>query len=330
MSRPLRIEYPGAWYHIMNRGRRGELIFTGTKDYEGFVDLLHEALDLWQIKISAYCLMSNHYHLLIQTPLGNLSRCMRHINGVYTQRYNRLHGYDGQLFRGRYKAILVEEDSYLLELVRYIHRNPLRAGMVQKLDEYAWSSHHGYLSSAKKWDWIHKDIILSMLSTNKRKARHAYAQFMAQDDSEEISELFAKKKWPSILGSEDFIDWAKATFYDRKINPQIPESLQLAPDLRSIIKAVCRFYGIEEKELFQARRGASNEPRNVAIYLSRMLRRDSLLSLSKAFNMTGYSPAGSAIERIRKKMPEDKKLQKRIRAIRQAVIAHANKGQTAT
>ena len=142
MSRPLRIEYPGAWYHVMNRGRRGERIFRSPKDYEVFIGLLQEAVELWDVRISAYCLMSNHYHLLIQTPQGNISRSMRHINGVYTQRYNRIHKCDGQLFRGRYKSILVEQDSYLLELVRYIHRNPVRAGMVEKLSEYLWSSHH--------------------------------------------------------------------------------------------------------------------------------------------------------------------------------------------
>jgi len=117
----------------MNRGRRGEQIFSRSGDYEVFIELLKEATDLWGVQISAYCLMPNHYHLLIQTPQGNISRCMRHINGVYTQRYNRLHKCDGQLFRGRYKSILVEQDSYLLELVRYIHRNPLRAGLIDNI-----------------------------------------------------------------------------------------------------------------------------------------------------------------------------------------------------
>ena len=127
MSRPLRIEYKDAWYHIMNRGRRGEQIFSKSSDHEIFIELLQEAVDLLDVRISAYCLMSNHYHLLIQTPQGNKSRCMRHINGIYTQRYNRSHKCDGQLFKGRYKSILVEQDNYLLELARYIHRNPLRA-----------------------------------------------------------------------------------------------------------------------------------------------------------------------------------------------------------
>ena len=128
MSRPLRIEYPGAWYHVMNRGRRGESVFRREKDYLTFIELLKETVEMWNLRVGAYCLMPNHYHLLIQTPDANLSRCMRHINGVYTQRFNRNHLLDGQLFRGRYKAILVDADSYLLELLRYIHRKSAGSG----------------------------------------------------------------------------------------------------------------------------------------------------------------------------------------------------------
>jgi REP element-mobilizing transposase RayT len=149
MSRPLRIQYPNAWYHVMNRGRRWESVFESKDDYQLFLDILHEAIELFSLRISAYCLMTNHYyHLLVQTPDGNLSRCMRHINGVYTQRFNATHGLDGQLFRGRYKAILVWEDSYLLQLVRYIHKNPLRAGMVKRAELYEWSSHKRIATAA--------------------------------------------------------------------------------------------------------------------------------------------------------------------------------------
>jgi REP element-mobilizing transposase RayT len=304
----------------MNRGRRGEEIFSRSGDYEIFIELLKEAADLWDVRISAYCLMPNHYHLLIQTPQGNISRCMRHINGVYTQRYNRLHKCDGQLFRGRYKSILVEQDSYLLELVRYIHRNPLRAGLIDNISQYAWSSHNGYLSRTKKREWLHKDFILAMLSSDKRKSKQAYLNFMAKDDSEEMLELFEKKKLPSLLGSENFITWAKETFFHRKKHHQIPDSLELAPELSEINKAVCRFYNIDEKEILKARRGALNEPRNVAIYLCRVLRRDSLLTISESFNMAGYSSAGSAIERVMKKLANDKKLKKRIDEIKQSIF----------
>ncbi len=136
MSRPLRIEYPGAWYHVMNRGRRRQKIFMSRGDYESFIKVLQETSDGWGLEVSAYCLMSNHYHLLVHSPDGNLSRCMRHINGVYTQRFNRGHKKDGPLFRGRYKAVLVDSDSHLLEVLRYIHRNPLRARLVKRLDDF--------------------------------------------------------------------------------------------------------------------------------------------------------------------------------------------------
>jgi REP-associated tyrosine transposase len=114
---------------VNDRGKRGDDIFTNREDYQLLIALLQETSAMFDIKISAYCLMSNQYHLLVQTPAAHLSRSMRHINGVYTQRYNRRKNIDGQLFRGRYKCVLVEEDSHLLEILRYIHRNTLRANM---------------------------------------------------------------------------------------------------------------------------------------------------------------------------------------------------------
>ena len=135
MSRPLRIEYPGAWYHVMNRGRRSESIFSGPSDYYRFIDLLSESCEMWNVRISAYCLMPNHYHLLIQTPEGNLSRCMRHINGVYTQRYNLVRDCDGQLFRGRFKSILVDGNSHLLQLVPYIWHDCFEKRVCERLEK---------------------------------------------------------------------------------------------------------------------------------------------------------------------------------------------------
>jgi len=124
-----------------------------------FYGILHDAVELFSFRISAYCLMTNHYPILVQTPDANVSRGMRHINGVYTQRFNAQYGYDGQLFRGRYKAILVGEDSYLSQLVRYIYKNPQQAGFAQSAGQYAWSSHRAYLSKAKKLDWLHKKFL---------------------------------------------------------------------------------------------------------------------------------------------------------------------------
>lgn len=321
MSRPLRIEYPGAWYHIMNRGRRGENIFESNKDRQIFIALLKESATLWNVRISAYCLMTTHYHILAQTQQGNLSRFMRHLNGVYTQRYNSVHGYDGQLFRGRFKSILIEEDSYLIELVRYIHRNPLRAGMVGTLDEYAWSSHQGYLSRSKTWAWLYKDFILTMLTVNHKQRKDAYLRFIEQENANELLDLFERPKWPSMLGSENFIALIKETYFDKKKHRQIPESIQLAPDLSKIKREVCQAYGVAEKELLTAQRGRINEPRNVAIYLCRVLRNDTLIELGRKFGMSGYSPAGSVIERVKKKLSKDEKLLHRVNQITDRLLA---------
>ena len=317
MSRPLRIEYPDAWYHVMNRGRRGEDIFSDPEDFKAFVALLKDSAEHWNVRISAYCLLANHYHLLIQTPLGNLSRFMRHLNGIYTQRYNRAHKCDGQLFRGRYKAILVEEDSYLLELVRYIHRNPLKAGIVESIDRYEWSSHNAYLSEEKQSAWLYKDFILAMLDIDAKQRLKAYQKFIAQDDAEEITAMFDRKKMPSILGTEEFIGQIKNRFFADKQHRQVPDSGQLAPEADQIIEAVCQHYGIEQSRLMHSVRGVSNEPRNVAIYLIRTLRRDGLLSISTRFGLNGYSPVSSAIDRIRKRLPTNNDLQQKINAIKQ-------------
>ena len=141
MSRPLRIQYPGAVYHIMNRGRARQSTFVDETDYRAFLDTLAEAHRQWRIEMFAYCLMGNHYHLCLRTPKGNLSRIMRHVDGIYTQRFNRRHRRDGTLFRGRYKGILIDADEYLKAVVRYIHLNAVAAGLVKMPEEYRWASH---------------------------------------------------------------------------------------------------------------------------------------------------------------------------------------------
>lgn len=326
MSRPLRIEYRDAWYHVMNRGRRGEEIFSEQKDYHLFVDLLIESAHMWNVRVAAFCLMPNHYHLLVQTPEANLARCMRHIDGVYTQRYNRLHRCDGSLFRGRYKSILIEVDTYLLQLMKYIHRNPLRTGSVKDLEAYEWSSHVGYLSNARRWDWLYKEFVLSMLDKEKTRWRQAYRRFISEEDRLDILRFYEGRKLPSILGGEEFMQRVKERFFHRMQHPEIPESRVLAPDVDAIKEAVCNVYGIKGKDLLRVQRGKANEPRNVAIYLTRELRCGTLEEVSGAFHMSRYSSASSAIRRLKAQMARDQRLQRRIDEIRGWL--HKNKNQT--
>ena len=324
MSRPLRIESPDAWYHVMNRGRRGEDIFSADGDYDLFLNLLRESAQSWNVRVAAFCLMTNHYHLLIQTPEANLSRCMRHVNGVYTQRYNRVHGCDGPLFRGRYRAILVEADTYLLQVLKYIHRNPLRAGVVKNLEAYEWSSHRGYLSSGRRWNWLHKGFILGMLREEKGSRLEAYRRWVGEEDGADILRIFEGKKWPSILGGAGFVREVKERFFARLRHREVPESRVLAPAAEDILKVVCEVYGVRKDELLRPRRGRFNEARNVAVYLTRELRRATLGEICGPFRMGRYSSASSAIGRVKVQLARDRRLEKRV----QKIIGELYKRQT--
>lgn len=326
MSRPLRIEYPGAWYHVMNRGRRSEEIYTDAKDRESFIKVMQEAADQWNLRVSVYCLMSNHYHLLIQTPDGNLSRGMRHINGVYTQRFNRRHKKEGQLFRGRYKAVLVEANSHLLEVMRYIHRNPLRAGLVKTLMDYRWSSHEGYLSKAKKWSWLQKEDLLSMLEISRTKQRTAYVDFVSKGESEEIEIFYSLKNLPSILGDKSFKYFIQEKFSDLLNQPEIPESKKLTPEVEKVISVVSEFYRVSRGELFNSRRGYENLQRDVAIYLVRNLCRMILPDVGREFGIENYSSVSSAVQRVRLRLESDKGLREELGQIKKNVF----KGQKRT
>jgi len=296
----------------MNRCRKGEIIFREKDDYYFFVDLLKEIGEVWKAKIAAYCMMTNHYHILIHTPDANLSRCMRHINGVYTQYCNRKYNTDGQIFRGRYKSILVDSDSYLLELVRYIHRNPLEAGLVEDLAAYDWSSHKCYLSNAKKWDWLYKGFVFKMFSENSTETKKKYMEFVLKETPEEINGIFNKKKWPSIIGSDEFIDRMKKKFFNKKRHKEIPESKILAPEVLKIKDAVCKSYKIKEEELLYSRRGARNEARNMAIYLTRYLRGSNLTEIGKEFNVSSYSTVSTIIDRMKDRIVKDRAVNRRV------------------
>ncbi len=310
----------------MNRGRRSESIFSDNHDYLMFIDLLIEISEMWNVNVAGYCLLTTHYHILLQTPHGNISRCMRHLNSVYTQRYNRRHGFDGQLFRGRYKSILVCDDSHLLQLVRYIHKSPVKAGMVKDMADYEWGSYKGYLSYAKKWKWLHKDYIFSMITPKKRGRLKPFIEFMHQDDSKEVAKLFSLKKLPSFFGPKSFITGIKEKYYFKEKSYEIPESKSPALTCDSIISLVCEHYGVSFNELLITRRGIFNEPRNIAVYLLRQMRGENLNDIRNLFNIKAYSTVSSIIRRVSGLKKSDGKLKKRI----ENIIDRIDKGQRHT
>lgn len=180
MARPLRIEFPGAIYHVTARGNARAPIFLDDEDRQLFLSVLAECVKRFDWLCHAYCLMDNHYHLLIETPEGNLSFGMRQLNGIYTQRFNRRHGRVGHVFQGRFKAILIERESYLLELCRYVVLNPLRAGMVQDVAQHAWSSYPAMIGASPAPPWLYTDWLLSQFGSDRADARRRYAKFVSE------------------------------------------------------------------------------------------------------------------------------------------------------
>ncbi|WP_341327252.1 transposase [Methylotuvimicrobium sp. KM2] len=179
MTRPLRLEFAGALYHVTSRGDRREDIYLDDEDREAWLEVMDDVCGRFNWVVHAYCQMSNHYHLLMETVDGNLSKGMRHLNGVYTQRFNRRHGMVGHLYQGRYKAILVQKESYLLELIRYIVLNPLRAGMVGNPEDWPWSSYRSMIGEATVPKWLDVDWLLSQFGSDRKSAIESCRRFVS-------------------------------------------------------------------------------------------------------------------------------------------------------
>lgn len=177
--RPLRIEFPGAVFHVTSRGNERKLVFRDDEDRYAFVAVLARAVARWRWIVHAYCLMGNHYHLLIETPEPNLSRGMRQLNGEYTQSFNRRHRRSGHLFQGRFHAVLVEKETHLLELCRYVVLNPVRARLAREPAEWLWSSYRATAGRAKAPAFLRTDWILAQFSP-RRAARALYEEFVAR------------------------------------------------------------------------------------------------------------------------------------------------------
>lgn len=180
MSRPLRLEFAGALYHVTSRGDRREDIFHDETDRQLWLGTLAQCCERYNWLVHAWCQMSNHYHLVIETAEGNLSRGMRQLNGLYTQSHNRRHNRVGHVFQGRYKAILVDRDSYLLELLRYVVLNPVRARMVRSARDWAWSSYRAMIGEEPSPSWLNCQWALSQFGAQRARQIARYCEFVAQ------------------------------------------------------------------------------------------------------------------------------------------------------
>jgi len=236
MARPLRIEYGEAVYHITSRGNARNKIFSDDRDKEKFLEVLASVVKRYNWLCHTYCLMDNHYHLLIETPDANLSRGMRQLNGVYTQAYNRRHKRPGHIFQGRYKAILVQKENYLLELCRYVELNPVRAKMVKKPEDWKWNSYSAIVELRKTPEYLTINWILSQFGSKKQTAQIKYKEFVLQGMQKESP--WSEIQGQIFLGEEGFVEKFKDLLADKEQIKEIPRHQRYAgrPGLSDIFK----------------------------------------------------------------------------------------------
>lgn len=322
MARPLRIEYPGAFYHVINRGNAGEDIFLNDRDRSKFLEYLEKAVERYGIKIHTYCLMTNHYHLLIETPQPNLSQSIKWVNVSYSVYFNRKRQRKGHLFQGRFKSVLVDADEYLKHLSRYIHLNPLRAGMTDDLISYPWSSYPFYTGKKKSPDWFELNWLLSLFGKNKKEAVRNYRNFVESVDIEKLKNPADDLVSGFILGGQDFVNWIKETFLSNRIDEkEIPQLKALKPKVKieSIITTVSDEFGCEKEQILQ--KGLKNNTaRDVCIFLSRAFTGETSVNLGKYFGNISGAGITARYNYIAKKISHNRRLKGRLNRLKRQMF----------
>lgn len=209
VARQLRIEHPGAFYHVYSRGNQRQMVFLSDEDRYYFLKVLGDANEKFGMRFSAYCLMPNHYHLFAETPWGGLSKAMHLINTTYTVYFNKKHTRCGHLFQGRFKSILVEAETYAWELSRYVHLNPVRAGIVCLPEDYPWSSYRDYLGLRRSISWLDTSLVLGDSANLSKESRNCYAKFVLAGIGGEPPSGYNEAKRSGVLGSSAFMDRIK-------------------------------------------------------------------------------------------------------------------------
>lgn len=303
MARALRITFPGAFYHVTSRGNERKAVFKSSRDREKFLEYLESASQRYDALIHAYCMMDNHYHLLLETPSGNLPQIMRHINGAYTTYFNVKRDRAGHLFQGRYKAILVDMDEYAKELSRYIHLNPVRAKIVETPEQYDWSSYKYYIGKQKPDKWIYRDFVLGYFGQKVSTAQIGYQKFVSALAHQEYDSPLDKVVSSTLLGSADFISFIKDNFLSTK-KPD-----KELPALKELVKKTSIQDIFEEVELVFTKDKVM--ARNVKMYLCQRYTGKKLKEIGLHFGI-GESGVSQACRRVSQKIGKDKKLKKKI------------------
>lgn len=314
MARPLRIEYEGAVYHVTARGSERGKIFFSKRDYEKFKEYLAEAQEKHSFILHSYVLMTNHYHLILETPEKNLSRIMHHINSSYTTYTNIKRKRSGHLFQGRYKAIVVDKDNYLMELSRYLHLNPVRANMTQRPEEYPYSSYRTMVSDAGD-KLVTTSTILGMMANNTKDARERYRAFVESALNEELESPSGKVYGGIVLGCEGFIkEVLNRLEEDRLASEEISnrKALRATMGTEEIVKSLCDQFGISRTEITGNNK---SEARNAGIYLMKKYSGASNKEIGGLFGGMSYSAVTKAFQRFKKQLEVDRGLRNQIKGL---------------
>lgn len=308
MSRPWRIEYEGAFYHLLSRGNEGKDIFDDDRDRKIFLKTVGEMSERFAMSVYAYVLMGNHYHLMVQTERANLKKAMHWFGTTYTQRFNIRHSRKGHLFQGRYKSIIVQNDAYLLQLSCYIHRNPLRAGLVKRLADYRWSSYLSYAYGRNLPEWLQTELILSQFkSEDPYKAYREKVQRYAGEEERPWEDL----KHGLILGSKEFVEKIRNEFLPPEPQPAISQQVLTAKHHNTslILQKAERILKCDVKHLSRAGRlsGTEKEKRDMMVYL---IWKTGALTNEKIGQLFGlsYSAVSHAVKSLKNRISVDQEL----------------------
>ena len=313
MARPLRIQYPGAVYHITCRGNDRKNIFGDNLDRKKLLEIFVHSLMVYKVKLFSYVLMDNHFHLLVETPLGNLSEFMRQFNITYTGYYNRRHKRIGHLYQGRYKSILVDKEAYLSVLSRYIHLNPVKVKSmlklpieerIKKLKGYPWSSLHGYLNVNRKLSFIDYGMVLGEYGGDTEMARKKYKDLLYAELSKDI-DIKDKIIGQSLIGRSEFIEWVKEKFIDKDISSEISavKKIHCYNSVEVIMGAIKEVTGKSPDDL-KEKKGVYRQIAMDLLYRFGRLKGE---EIGKIFGV-GYTSVSQERRRLAKKMQRDRKL----------------------
>jgi putative transposase len=321
MVRSLRVEYPGAFYHIFNRGNSKENIFLTNRDREKFLEYLETSVDRFSLIIHAYCLMDNHYHLIVETPEANLSKALQWLNVSYAVYFNKKKKRSGHLFQGRFKAVLISADEYLKILSRYIHLNPVRAQIVSRPHEYKWSSYNALTGTTESPAWLATDYLLSYFHKTRKNAMQLLRKFCEEVDVNAIDDPMKNAVHGFILGGERFVKKIQERLVSPTDEKEVPQlkKLKLRPTKEQIVDTVRREFSCQRDDILAVGK-KRNAAREVAIYLSQLHTGLTGKELGQYFGNISGARISTVMKKVPSEMEADKELKRKIGTIEKKII----------